>query len=279
MASRQDIIDHCMKVIIRGEDGKPRGVNILRPLSAIGVNFEKLSRNDVRALAVALTRVGIHPGMNSYVSEQHKMFWDATGKHLLDPPSLYFKENIEGYEQEEIWEIDPLRNLYTTVIMLHSGVWGIPAWHGGSTWHRARGVDPAEYLVYPLFEAVLKRELRDFITRSGKVLQTFDVKRPNGKPKTYKKNDQISNIGHLCQFYQKQPAFAEISSDLEEIFNYIRSLYPGQNAVDVIASKWRNPALHGDRQVGTARSVVLNLTILVSLSSIGDQLWIEAYDR
>ena len=31
MASYQDIIDHCMKVIIRGEDGKPEGVDILRP--------------------------------------------------------------------------------------------------------------------------------------------------------------------------------------------------------------------------------------------------------
>lgn len=279
MASYQDIIDHCMKVIVMGEDGKPEGVDLLRPLSDVGVDFERLSRTEVRALAVGLTLAGIHIGMTAYTSEQHKMFWDAVGKHLLDEPSLYFKENIEGHEQEAMWEIDPLRQLYTTVIMLHSGVWSLPIWQGVSTWCSARGVDPAEYLVYPLFEAVLKRELRDFVTASGEVLQTFDVEVPKGKPRTYAKGRKISNIGHLCQLYQKQPAFVDISGDVEEIFNHIESLYPPHKAVDVIASKWRNPALHGDRQIGTARSVVLNLTILVSLSSIDDQLWIEAYDR
>ena len=76
----------------------------------------------------------------------------------------------------------------------------------------------------------------------------------------------------------KQPAFAELTHDLQKIFKHIESLYPGRDAIDVISKEWRNPAAHGQQIVPTAHGVVLNIIILLALSHIDDRQWEEQYN-
>jgi len=135
-----------------------------------------------------------------------------------------------------------------------------------------------EYLVYPLLEAVLKRELSEFFYPSGRVAKPFPGLWPNGNPRRYKVDQHCSDVANILRLYMTQPEFAELSCDLQKILDHIESIYPDTNAFDVISTDWRNPAIHSANPVNTAPGVVLNIIILLALSHIDNSQWDARYD-
>ncbi len=285
MPSYDQIVEHCSGLCRASEDGRSGSVDLLPPLENIGVTYPRLRRDQVRALAVGLSRALVHPGMNAVFTADHFKFWDAIGKHLLDEPSLYFHERDDN-SVELLLEIDNLRDLFTTVVKIESGSWAVLPHNPISKWGWPADVigypvsrsRTNEYLVYPLLEAVLKRELPEFFSREGKIIKEFKGLYQHGGHKSYKIGGRCSSVAHLLDQYMKQPAFAELTHDVQEIFKHIESLYPERDAIDVIASDWRNPAAHGRQIVNTAHGVVLNIIILLALSHVDDRQWDEQYD-
>ncbi len=282
MPSYDKIVEHCSGLHRTSEDGRSGSGDFLPPLKDIGVTYPRLRRDQVRGLAVGLSKALIYPGMNAVISPDHLMFWDAVGKHLLEAPSLYFHER-DANGVELFLEIDHLRNLFIAVVKIESGSWAVFPYRVVSNWKwpvdrigfPAHGAKTTEYLVYPLLEAVLKRELPEFFSHSGKVTKEFEGLQKSGDPRPYKIGEYCSSVAHLFQQYMKQTAFAELTHDLQKIFTHIESVNPGKNAIDIIAKEWRNPAAHGNQIVPTASGIILNIIILLALSHIDGRQWKE----
>jgi hypothetical protein len=281
MPSYDQIVGHCSGLYRVSEDGRSGSVDLLPPLENIGLKFSRLRRDQVRGLAVGLSRALVHPGMNAVITADHLKFWDAIGKHLLDAPSLYFHERDDN-SVELLLEIESLRDLFTTVVKIESGSWAVLPHNPISKWrwpvdiigYPASRSRTSEYLVYPLLEAVLKRELPEYFSRSGEVIKEFERR---GRTDPYKVGKWCSSIADLLILYMNQAVFAELRQDLEMIFEHIEKLYPEENAINVIAGEWRNPAAHGQNIVTTAHGVVLNIVILLALSHIDDSQWDAEY--
>ncbi|MFH4603892.1 hypothetical protein [Vibrio diabolicus] len=277
MKSYDEIVTTCKTHWQDCHEGEAVKVKNMAMLSSFDIgDIYKLSQEQARALLVGSSYLLAYRGMNVVITEDQVKLWDAIGKHLLDPPSLYFKETFD-----KPFEMTYFRNLFVTTIKTETGAWQLaqtnqlPKWK----WFDAtseypfsvRATRPGEYFVFPLFEAVLKKALSDYIDMSGKVIKEFRhyVPGDNSRSKSH-----CSNIGHLVTCLVNRSENETLKKDLTSILELIECLYPDrENASDVIANDWRNPALHGDENVSTSSVVILNLALLIAVHSCTEEEW------
>lgn len=276
MSRYEEIVERFSQLSSETKEGVPV-IDWAQVTSTPCVSFERMSREEARASAVGLSIAGLRAAMVGIDTDDHTKYWDAIGRHLLDEPSLYMKCHPAG--AVDGFEFMTLRNLFTTVVMLKSGSLEVRPCGSASKWGPLSNmsvgrVSPDGYLVYPLLEAVLKLALFEFIELDGTVKKSFSVK---FKKKPYEKGVKCSNVGHLLRLYMKQAKFRELVQDLQKIFDHIKSLSNGRDAIDVIASDWRNPAAHGQDYVKTASGIMLNIVLLVALSNIDESQWEGRY--
>ncbi len=257
------------------DDGSVR-VSNLPKFSDFDINFNRISQEQARALLVASSFSLAYSGMNVFITEDQVRLWDALGKHLLDPPSLYFNENIgEPFP----WDLSYLRTLFVTTIKTETGEWALVQksilsewnWFNATPEHPfpSHTTKPSEYFVFPLFEAVLKKFLSEYIDFSGIVRKEF---------RNYSIGQRCSNIGHLFTLLLNRSNHPSLISDATIISELIEFIYPDRDAAEVIANEWRNPALHGDKNVSTSSGLILNLTLLVAVNSCTEEHWNERFD-
>ncbi|HHY0435732.1 TPA: hypothetical protein ACVU31_002522 [Vibrio parahaemolyticus] len=287
MATYDEIIDYCYKY--RESCKRPDGSMSFEgfiDIESLGINFSRLSREEARGLAVGLSYTLICGNMSSVRMTDHTRYWDAVGKHLLDSPSLYFGESSQDLSSMS-YELYYLKKLFITVIktetseweMYQSQVitrWNCPSSNQGDRVYNA--VNPGEYFVYPLLEAIIKRLLIDYVGPDGVVRQNFEIMFKNRKSKAYKKGDIVSQISHLLILLTQKSEDKTLIEELHQIFSIIEDVYSGKSAIEVISDKWRNSALHGERHTPTASGVVLNLILLLSISSITEKDWEKRYE-
>ncbi|GAC37144.1 hypothetical protein [Paraglaciecola psychrophila] len=258
-----------------GDDGSVR-ISGFPKFSEFGINFSRISQEQARALLVASSFSLAYSGMNVFITEDQVRLWDAVGKHLLDPPSLYFNETND---KPFPWELSYLRTLFVTTIKTETGEWSLVQKSKLSEWNwfnatpehpfPSHSTKPAEYFVFPLFEAVLKNFLSEYIDFSGVVKKEF---------RNYKVGQRCSNIGHLLTLMLNRSNHPSLISDSKIILELIQFIYPNRDAAEVIANEWRNPALHGDQNVSTSSGLILNLTLLVAVNSCTEVQWDARFD-
>jgi hypothetical protein len=285
MATYKKIIEYCIHHSDKTshEDGSivlSDSTNI----DSLGINFARLTREEARGLAVGLSYTLIQGKMNMMVTSDQVKFWDSVGKHLLEPPSLYFGESFNSGPL--LSELSHLRKLLITVIKTETREWQIFEDHKISGWswptcvpgYPADTVRPGEYFVYPLLEAILNRTLSDYVESDGIVIKEFTIDFSNGKSKTYGVNDTVSNMSHLFLLLFQSGYRQELTNDLKLLFGKIETIYEGSSALDVIYKVWRNSALHGEEHTSTASGIVLNIVLLFAIASVSEKEWTERHD-
>ncbi len=277
MSDRSDsIIDFC-RSLSQEAHANAGGVRIsLHSLKRKGYDIRSFTYDELRAACVGLTYSMLFRGMNMVVTEDHKILWDTIGRHLLDPPSLYFKES---HNAPFPTEYRAFRELFVTTIKTSTGEWALFQKHRNPNWNWFQmpaeyswvdSLNPATYLVYPLLEAVLKETLSLFIERNGIVKKKFTVQKRsyNSKGKT-----RCSSVDHMLDLLRQQQNLSDLNKDLSLVYEHIAFLYPGHiNPTSVISQEWRNPAMHGEDNAPTAFGVVLNIALLIAMDYVKDEL-------
>jgi hypothetical protein len=279
----EDILDFCRNVTEEAQnaDGSvsinPRKASLINA----GYNIQSFSYDEFRAACVGLSYTSVYRGMNMILGNDHRILWDTVGRHLLEPSSLYFNEDPnQGIPKEITEEYRAFRSLFVATIKTTTHEWMLFQQHPLSDWsgvQRPPGApiarfQPAGYLVYPLLEAVLKESLSDYLDRDGTVTEEFQI----GRKRPYSPGDEgrnrCSSVSDMLRLLDQQDDRPNLNHDLRLIYEHISSLYDGDYATNVIANKWRNPAIHGENHIPTAYGVLLNIVLLIAMDDTEERL-------
>jgi hypothetical protein len=123
------------------------------------------------------------------------------------------------------------------------------------------------YLSFPLLEGVLKKRCSEYIGFDGEVKKEFSIssiKKPFGKEK------MVSNLGVLLFLY-----FELVASEFEKkhfslVIDHLKGFSPEKHPFWMIFD-WRNQALHGQRDHQTVGGVLLSMSLLIAIASLGDR--------
>lgn len=280
MANYKEVIDYCYAFNTKGTVSPQKF-----DLSSINVDIFKLSKEEARGLAVGLSHIQIQ-GRGLLIIPAHCKYWSSIGKHLIAPPSLYLGETQSDLGMKHPLE-EHIRNLFVTVVKYSTSEWKTKlvdslidwTWPDNYIQTATYGINPAEYLVYPLLDATLKKKLYNFMNLNGKITKEITALNIDGtKKRTYKEGQTISSIYDLFLILIKECDGDELIQDLNEIFKDIESAYKVDSAIKVISSDWRNSSLHGDRHIASACYTVLNIILLIAISSFNDDEWNNHYN-
>ncbi|MBF6593699.1 MAG: hypothetical protein IVW51_04520 [Thermaceae bacterium] len=227
-----------------------------------GVPLTELNYDELRAACVASSLSLIYKGMNMIVTRSHIQLWDRIGELLLNPPSVYLGHSPAA---PTFMENMLLPSLFMSTVKTAIGTWGLCrinalSWDDESQLTTYK-VNPAEYLVYPLLEGVVKRAKSAFFNTDGIVSSGFTISY-DGISRTYRTGKRCSNIGHMLALLY-DTSDSQLQDELRRIFEHI-AFVTGENHYVVIVG-WRNPALHGHFSIPTTYGVLLNIVFLIAL--------------
>ncbi len=128
-------------------------------------------------------------------------------------------------------------------------------------------------MVFPLFEAVLKRACANFVTFNGQVITDFTIQTKLGKSKKYtpngSRNAQCSSLRDLLFLHYTLVASPTLKSLIDRFRDHIIFLAGPDDPFDIIYD-WRNQSLHGSTNFSTIGGTILNFTLLISLFELED---------
>lgn len=245
-------------------------------LIANGVLFHGLDHEALCASLIGLSKVLLHPGLNSVVDYDHYALWSWCGELLLTDQYDLFP----GSQRE-------IKSLYATCI--HAALAncsGPPS--TTEEWKERRRIEESQphhtqqflqnsglalaYLAFPLLEAVLKRACAAYVAFDGRVVATFPVINKQGTTRLYDpngpfKNRQCSSLRDLLFLHSTTVASPTLKTLLDQLRDHLTTLDAAQDPFDLVQD-WRNQSLHGSTNFSTIGGTILNLSLLISLFEI-----------
>jgi hypothetical protein len=233
-----------------------------------GIQFHELRYSELRAACLGLTKVLLHPGLNTVVDLDHKLFWSWCGELFAGSKSSYF-----GDDEREIKELFGLacRASLAGVYRPDKRGWEeqrdrTAAMEPNARELMHRGHTVLVYLALPLLEAMLKKACHAYVRYDGSVGAQFSV--PRGKDRhQYDVGGRISSVRDLLWLLHEEVADLDLVDALDSQRSQIARLEPEKDPFDVLF-RWRNSSLHGETSLPTIGGTVFNTAILVALDAV-----------
>jgi len=230
-------------------------------LLANGVVFPDLTKESMSAAIIGLSRVLLHPRMNTVISRDHFYLWAWFGELL--------REQL-AYSDSEFWTLYEalLRSALAPISFAQQYRSGIePVDLERQCIHLIRFCEKSHvamaYLGFPLLEALLKRACAKYVKNNGRIIKKFEISGPDG-PTTYNKGGLCSSVGALLKLHYKHVAPPDLVSHLDTFRDHIRGIDKSRDPYDLFY-KWRNNLLHGTDSYNTIGGTLLNLALLISM--------------
>ncbi len=210
------------------------------------------------ATCLGLTRVLIHPGLNTVIDHDHFWFW-AWCAELLTGEGTYFSPAEQ--ELRGRFELACRASLARAQPPTQAGFEKSRQVGETLSVHAYRLLldthQVLTYLAFPLLEGLTRKACAAFVDYSGQVLTPF---------RHYKPTQRCSNLGHMLHLLRQKVAGPDLSRDLDTLGSVIVRL----GATDPWDQlfQWRNSALHGATPYGTIGGTVLNTAILIALDAL-----------
>lgn len=130
------------------------------------------------------------------------------------------------------------------------------------------------YLSFPLLEGILKKRCSEFVEYDGLVKKEFTI--PRGK-RPYVPGSKINSLAVLLFLY-----FHEVANEFEKKYfpiatNHLQTFIPEKHAFWMIY-EWRNESLHGQSDHTGVGGVLLSISLLIAIASLGDR-FVELRER
>lgn len=233
-----------------------------------GIFFPEINFDEIRAACIGLSRMLLHKGIK-ILDYDYFLFWAWSAELMMKIEKGYFAD--EDFAVKELF-------MSTSRVALTPGILGAYS-DINSTSDNVRHLSIHSYsilayLVFPLLEAIIKKNCNLYINPDGKILKKFKVPRKNGKVAEYSpyegEKNQCNSLRDLLWLLYEYVSDSELKTDLKEIRNLFSNIGNGSDGFDVIG-EWRNSALHGETAFNVIGGAVLNLIILIMLHSIKDR--------
>ncbi len=234
-----------------------------------GIQFHELDYDDAQAANIGLTRVLLHPGLNTVVHNDHFWFWSWAAELLLGGHASIFTASSQE-----------LRSLFSTTVRAAISHVSHPDPYVGQLRMKAtelidsnarellmQTVLVTSYLVFPLLEAVCRAKCAQHVTPSGQVTNPFTVTRSDGSSRPYGPGTNCNSVRDLLLLLRDQLGDPGLKTLLAEFGQHLATL-SGIDAFDQIQI-WRNASLHGESNYPTIGGTLLNLSILLCFHSLG----------
>lgn len=235
-------------------------------LLANNVPFHGLGHDALCAAVIGLSKVLLHPGLNSVTDEDHYALWSWCGELLL-----VNKDDLFPASQ---WEIKSLYSTCFHAALAECGEGSTTYVKDKSPRHARRLVENAglvlAYLAFPLLEAVLKRACEEYIAFDGQVIKKFSITGGNGRKRKYYPNNRCSSLRDLLLLHSTIVAKPKLKILLGKFREHLSMLDGQKDPFDLIYG-WRNDSLHGSTNFRTIGGVLLNLSILISIFEIEEK--------
>jgi len=240
-----------------------------------GVEFHKLSLEELRAACLGLIENLLLAGMSTVIDLDHQLLWSWGGQLLLAPRARVFSD--EELEIAELFEICVLASLAGARPPLSSReewraqkrLFHIEELNAREFVQHAHAVLP--FLALPLLEAITKKACRAYVDYSGHVLQDWSAPGRGSAVRNYSPSDpnksRCSSVRDLLYLLYDTVAGPDLRAALDEIRAIFRSRDPSKDPFDTIFD-WRNQVLHGQTSHQTIGGTVLSIVILVSLEFV-----------
>lgn len=227
-----------------------------------GIYFHELSKDEVIAAALGLTKI-LSPVANFTFVNQDQMYLWAWCAQIFTDSNTVLRKDIKP-------EVLSFMRLAThTALTCFDSLSFSSA--GIKIGVHSRAVLSKThisllFLTLPLLEALLRFCCRGYVNSDGVVKATF----PRGKKgESYKEGSICSNLGHLISLYR-----AEFSDTVDKqcaikIFNLLESTQPNADFAKWLF-KLRNSALHGEEIRSHSAALVLNICFSLCLGEIND---------
>lgn len=241
-------------------------------LLANSVAFHDLDYDSMRAACIGLTSVLLLPGQNTVVDRDHHALWSWCGQLLCGSQSPYFNRSMEEYPLRQLMELCFRASLVGTCRPGRAG-WEqmqasnrlldvhAQAWMLGS--HTALA-----FLAFPMLEGVTKRHCSDFVQMDGRAIQTWKALQADGNTRTYQPGRTCSSLWSLLELLRSTVASDELRGDLTQLEAHFATFSDDGSPGFKVLYDWRNGSLHGASLNSTVGGTVLNMAILIALSSL-----------
>lgn len=236
-----------------------------------GIDYSTLDYSEMKAVSQGLSRVLLLRGMNVIIDYDHFFYWAWTAELILNRSSSYFELNNERHIEE----------LFSSTIRLALAGVKRPV-RDKNEWQKQieiskqmefnaqqliyKNTSLLAYIVFPLLEAVVKKHCSEYVDYSGRIIKYFKIKRINGKYRHYNPGDICSSVRDLLFLLYNYVASNDLKDQLSKFRTTMTTYSVNKDPFDLIYS-WRNSSLHGAECYPTIGGTLLNLSILIMLSS------------
>lgn len=239
-----------------------------------GIIINDLSHEAVCAALIGLSKTLLGPRYNCSIVHEHFILWAWCGELVINSePSIFQKTPY-----------DPIEQLYRATLHAALAHCNTPS-KSMEEYLTARAIAEKQsphancliskstlilaYLSFPLLESTLKRACHSYIRLDGKVISDFFApnKKNPSQPRKYQSGQRCSNLGDLLFLYKTKVAEHKYVVLLDQLRAHLRHLDATQDPFDLIFS-WRNQSLHGETTYQTIGGLLLNLSLLISISEI-----------
>lgn len=248
----------------------PVGSDSLR-LRNNGFAFPDLSLDELREVAVGLTRTLLHRGLNTIIDADHLLYWAWIAELLLIPAPP-----AEAVIQGEVGKVLGLC-VKTALAQAHPPTTDRYAWElqnqiddivpgplrilGDNSHHLL------PYVAFPALEALTRMSCRTHVDLTGKVLSPFSLTLSSGRIKKYSSGSRCNSLRDLLVL-QVDEAGPALKAAISRIRLHIAAVSDGCDGFDVL-QEWRNSSLHGEIALHTIGGTVLNIACLMGLEILG----------
>jgi len=233
-----------------------------------GIHFHELSYGEIRAACLGLTKVLLHPGLNTVIDFDHQLFWSWCGELFAGTNSNYFTSDER--------EIKDLYGLACRASL--AGVFRPDPTGWEKQRERTMVMEPNArelmhhshvvlgYLALPLMEAIVKKACHNHVRYDGIVTAEFSVP-GEADHRRYDVGRRISSVRDLLWLLRENVAGPDLVAALDSQRGQIARLEPQTDPFDLLF-RWRNSSLHGETALPTIGGTVFNTAILVALDAI-----------
>jgi len=229
-----------------------------------GIQAHDLDYAELRATCIGLTKVLLHPGLNTVIDWDHQALWAWCAEVLAGSRAQFFSAN----ERE-------LKDLLG--IACRAALAGVSKPGPGGFEEARRRSEMMEpnaqqlvmrahqvlvYLAFPLLEGILRKVGRNYVDYDGRVLAPFQ-----GRTRQYKVGDRCNSLADLLGLLYSAVASADLKRALTEFRQHLSRLVAGTDPFDTIF-EWRNSSLHGSTSLPTIGGTIFTMALLIALDQV-----------
>lgn len=242
-----------------------------------GIQFHNLSHNELSECCIGLSQVILLRGFNTIIDQDHYALWCWLGEvisfEMYDPDNSYSYFTRDEHEIKELFQAV----IRTSLAGIRKPPQDKDEWQKQNEIRDLMDLNSKEmigksglilsYLVFPLLEATLKKNCREYIEYDGKIKKNFIIKKKQGKNRTYSIGETCSNLRDLLFLYYNEVASIACRIKLDLFRNHLKYLDKSIDPFDLIYG-WRNSSLHGSNSYQTIGGTLLNLVLLLILEEM-----------